>query len=104
MNTKGDPNEYRQQNEPATKTTGGIIKTGKEWIDNIGDTISKMPIRKLFFILLILGYCVVAFSKGQWGVSFDDLCSYVVFIIFSLAVYMTLHFFEEKYGSEENKN
>lgn len=98
--TEGKPYE---QKESLTKTSGSAAKKGKEVIDSIADTIDKMHIKKLFFILLIAGYCIIAFSKGQRGVSMDDLRSYISFIIFSLVVYSALHFFEEKYGDDIDK-
>jgi len=94
--TEGEP--YKKSGA-STKTSGGAEKTGG-WLDSIGDTIGKMHIKKLFFVLLIVGYCVVAFSKGKVGISKVDLSNYVIFIIFSLFVYICLHFFEEKYGDK----
>ena len=72
---------------PKTKTTTSDADKNASIVPMLADTVQKLPLWKLFFILSIVGYIVIAF--GQKQMTFDDALLYGGFLVFML--FITLH-------------
>ncbi|MFC1623421.1 hypothetical protein ACFL2R_01585 [Patescibacteria group bacterium] len=92
-----------KRNDPAVETAGNSQGTGRGWVDSAADALNKIHIKKLCFILLIAGYCIIAFSKEKKGVSEQDFWLYIKFILVVLVIYFFLHIIEEYFSFKRKK-
>lgn len=61
-----------------------------DWQTRAIDAIEKAPLSKLYILLSLLVYAVVAFSKKEIGVLSQDVISYIMFSIFVITIYFLI--------------
>ena len=82
-----DPNQYQKPenyNEAVFRSDSEYEK--KTITEKVVDAINRMLVYRLIFIALITSYSIIAFSKGEKGVTTDDLSLFIWFIIFVLLI------------------
>lgn len=91
-NTEGDP--YKEGGEVSKTDSPEEYqeRTAKssDFKNAVADALSKTPIAKLFVILSMLVYAIIAYSKRDIGVKADDISAFIFFSIFIVLVFIFL--------------
>jgi hypothetical protein len=85
---KDEKTETESSNKESKRSsTEGILKP-------LSEAILNMAIPKLFLILSMAIYGVIAYSKKEAGVETDDLSLFIFFILFIIVVFIILTVFK----------
>lgn len=98
--TKNEETPYATNKGDIKETGGADYKEGKrveDWKTATAEAVNKTPIHKLFLILSIVIYGVISYSKGNEGVSREDLSFFIFFLIITLLLSCILAFFIKIY-------
>lgn len=75
----------------STSDYSGIIVIKEPKAGERYDVINKLPISKLFLILMMVVYAISAYAKGKSGVSNHDLSMIISYSIFVIFAFIFLH-------------
>lgn len=93
-NTSQNEDTVEPQSKLGSETgTSGTEGDSKDLTRDLAEVFAKIPLPRLFLLLMFLSYMVVAFSKGQQGIGYRDFFLLIGFTLIA----SIFHFFLKRW-------
>lgn len=88
MPPTADRENYTRSTNPENTSEEGVSKfKGSNLASDIARIIRDTPTAKIFLLLAMLAYAVLAYSKQKVGVVSNDIVSFMIFSVFTVIIY-----------------